>query len=243
MNVNSQRAFEYIRKKILSGEYAPGHVLMTEYLSAEIGVSRTPVREALHELRAEGLVTIRPRVGASVKSMDQKEFEELCDLRTAVEGHAAGLAAMRWTEPQLREIRFALEAMRELTHRSVTPDTANPVLNELVREDVRFHIGIITAAQNQLMKQEILRMHLINRVVAGARTPESTADVIAARDSVQASHEAIFDALTRRDASAAERAMKQHINEIVEKVLRRMSRRSVDALGRELTPEELVYGA
>ena len=242
MNVNSERAYEFIRRRILSGEYAPGHLLMTEYLSDEIGVSRTPVREALHDLRAEGLVAIRPRVGASVTKMDPKEFQDLCDLRTAVEGHAAGLAALRWNESQLREIGYALDAMRVLTERIVAAGSEETLLTELVREDVRFHIGIITAAQNELMKREILRIHLVNRVVSRRTSIGTPAEMMANRRAVLASHEEIFRALVNRDAAVAERAMKQHIQEIVDKVLRKIVQAESGTLGRDLTTEELVYG-
>ena len=73
--VNSDVAYDYIRKKILSGEFLPGYSLMTEVLSSDIGVSRTPIREALHRLKADGLVTIRAHLGASVTKMGVEEFK------------------------------------------------------------------------------------------------------------------------------------------------------------------------
>src|SRR2546430_2051573 len=115
--INTDVAYDHIRKRIVSGEYRPGQALVTELLSAEIGVSRTPVRDALRKLEADGLVIIQARLGASVKKMDVKEFREMCDLRLALESHAAGLAASNRTEAELREIHFALEAMRQLTER------------------------------------------------------------------------------------------------------------------------------
>jgi DNA-binding GntR family transcriptional regulator len=163
--VNSDVAYDYIRKKILSGEYPPGYALMTEALSIENEVSRTPVREALHKLKAEGLVSISPRLGASVKKMDVKEFREMCELRLALEGHAAGLAALNHSQADLREIRYALDAMRELTARILAAKDEAPFINELLREDVRFHIAIMTAASNNLMKSEILRLNMINRIM------------------------------------------------------------------------------
>ena len=115
--VNSDRAYDFIRKRILNGDYGPGSALMTEQLSAEIGVSRTPVRDALRQLESDGLVSIRPRLGASVKLMDRREFREMCELRLALEGHAAYLAAINRSGNELREIQQALEAMRTLTGR------------------------------------------------------------------------------------------------------------------------------
>src|SRR5438874_2156632 len=104
--MNTDIAYDHIRKRIVSGEYRPGQSLVAEMLSAETGVSRTPVRDALRKLEADGLVVIQARLGASVKKMDFKEFRELCDLRLAVESHAAGLAAINRTDRELLEIQF-----------------------------------------------------------------------------------------------------------------------------------------
>ena len=68
-SVNTDVAYDYIRKKILSGEYPPGHALMTEALATEIGVSRTPIRDAFRKLETDGLVTIRAHLGASVTAV------------------------------------------------------------------------------------------------------------------------------------------------------------------------------
>jgi DNA-binding GntR family transcriptional regulator len=245
--VNSDTAYEYIRKRILSGEYPPGHSLMTEQLSGDIGVSRTPVREALCKLEADGLVSIRARLGASVKKMDIKEMQEMCDLRLALEGHAAALCALNHSEIDLRDIRYALEAMRELTAKIIASDKEEPMLTDLVREDVRFHIAIMTAAKNSLIKKEILRLHLLNRVGTGPSIMSaveaakmSKADSDANRRAVLASHEQIFDAIARHDPAGAKAAMERHIQDIIDKNLRRFRAQSGQA-AQELTPEDLVY--
>lgn len=109
-NYNSDIAYEYIRKRIIGEECAPRLPLMTEALATAIGISRTPVREALRKLEADGLVSIRPRLGACVKRMDMKEFYEICEVRIALEGHAAGLASKNRTDAELEEIQYALNA-------------------------------------------------------------------------------------------------------------------------------------
>src|SRR5690349_7343270 len=169
-NVNSDIAYDYLRKRILSGEYPPGQALMTNVLAPEIGVSRTPIRDALRQLEADGLVTIQPRLGASVKKMDLKTFRESCELRLALETHAAGLAARNRTGIDLHEIALALEEMRRITNQLVSGGSVGNLIPGLVREDVRFHLAIISAAKNDLMKKEILRLHLVNRVVSGPAT-------------------------------------------------------------------------
>jgi GntR family transcriptional repressor for pyruvate dehydrogenase complex len=171
----------------------------------------------------------------------------MCGLRLALESFAAGLAATNRTEEDLREISYAVEAMRKLTEKIIatSKDKEEIVLDELRREDVRFHIAIMTAAKNDLMKSEILRLHLINRVVANP-VPESAVPVEkkrvdARRRAVVASHEQIFNAIVKGDAPAARDAMVEHIQDIVDHALRMLSAPGTVREGRELTEDELSY--
>lgn len=246
-SVNTDVAYEYVRKRILSGEYPPGHPLLTEVLASEIKVSRTPVRDALRKLETDGLVTIRAHLGASVKKMELKEFREMCDLRLALESHAAGLAAVNHTEADLSEIRYALEAMRRLTEQIIAASHEQPLLAELVREDVRFHIAIMTAANNELMKKEILRLHLVNRVVSGSSAGEKLivkkADSDARRLVVLAKHSDIYTAIAASDPEKAKREMEFHLQELIDHNLLLMTRAASGVLARDLTPEELAYNS
>lgn len=246
-SVNTDVAYEFVRKKILSGEYLPGRPLMTEELASEIGVSRTPVRDAFRKLEMDGLVTIRAHIGASVKKMDIKEFREMCDMRLALESHAASLAAVNRSEVDLQEIRFAFAGMQRLTEQLAETREEQPFLNELVREDVRFHIAIMTAAKNDLMKKEILRLHLINRIVAGPAPtptlPEGSAERDERRRATLATHERILQAIARSDAEAARSEMTFHLKEMIDFTLQTMSRQESGILARELTPEELAYNS
>jgi DNA-binding GntR family transcriptional regulator len=247
-DVNSNIAYEYVRKRILNGEYAPGRPLMTKDLAADVGISRTPVRDALRQLETDGLVIIRPRLGASVKMMDLKEYRDLCGLRLALESYAAGFAAQNRSEAELREIRFALESMRKLTGQIIEADNEEALLRELMREDVRFHIAVMTAAKNELIKKEILRLHIVNRVVSGPAPGEAGVHISKAernerRQKVMESHDEIFQAVEQGDSAAAKHAMERHIQDIIDNNLALMSR-SENRLGsRELTEEELSYTA
>ena len=245
-SVNTDVAYDFMRKRILSGEYPPGHPLLTEALAAVIGVSRTPIRDAIRKLEADGLVTVEPRLGACVKQMEIKEFRDLCDMRLALESHAAGMAAVNRTESDLQEIRFALETMRTLTARIIAAPREEPLLVELSLEDVRFHIAILTATKNDLMKKEILRFHLINRVVvappAAQHVVEKT-ETDARRLEVMAMHDRIHDAIARSEPDTAKSLMEFHIKEMIEHMLRMMTRAETGVIARELTPEELVYSA
>lgn len=246
--VNSDLAYDFIREKILSGKYPPGQALMTEVLSSEIGVSRTPIREALHKLKADGLVNIRPHLGASVKKMGIKEFREICDLRLALEGHATGLAATNHNQTDLRRIKFALEAMRGLTLKIIASDSEDSLIEDLVKEDVQFHIAIMTAAKNDLIKSEILRLHLVKRVVFGPikrsvkpNQLRQKAESDANRRKVLAEHDEIYAAIAKHDAASAKIAMEHHIQDIIDKSLFTMALSSENGLTRGLTDEELIY--
>lgn len=245
-NVNSDIAYDHIRKRILNGEYAPGFPLMTNVLAEEIGVSRTPVRDALRQLETDGLVSIQPRIGASVKAMNLREFREMCGMRLALESHAAGLAAQNRTDADLEEIGYALERMRRLTDEIVAASDEQELLNQLVREDVRFHVAIMTAAKNELMKKEILRLHLINRIVSGQPAAPIASDRKQRderRQAVLVSHQDIFDAIQKKDVGVAKSSMEQHLQEMIDHHVRLMARASGNLPAKELSEEELAYSA
>lgn len=246
-SVNSDIAYTYIRKHILSGHFAPGYPLMTKELSAEIGVSRTPVRDALRQLEADGLVNIRARLGASVKSMDFREFREVCGLRLALETYAAGLAAENRTQDELREMKQALEAMRVWTARAAeSPVKDQAAIKELRSEDVRFHIAIISAAKSELLKKEVLRLHIVSRVVAGPlpgankQVPEKALEDAHRRD-VQLCHDEIYRSIEQGNAPAAKAAMERHIQDIIDTNMRMMAQAEHLSVTRRLSEEELSY--
>ncbi len=245
-NVNSDIAYAYIRKRILSGAFAPGQPLMTKDLSTEIGVSRTPVRDALRQLEADGLVIIRAHLGASVKRMEFKEYREMCGLRFALESYAAGLAAENRSPEELAELRHALDEMGRLTEELAKQKVEDrDMLEALRREDVRFHIDVITAAKNDLLKKEVLRLHIVSRVVSGLKigneNEEDAAQRGARRRQIQSEHEEIYAAIERGDVASAKGAMERHIQEIINANIRTMVRAEQVSLSRELSEEELNY--
>jgi DNA-binding GntR family transcriptional regulator len=237
-------AYQFIRNKILSGEYPPGHRLMTKTLAVEINVSRTPVLAVLHRLQAEGLVTIRDRLGAIVKTMTFEEFLEMCELRLALESHAAGLAARNHTAADLQQIKFALDGMRKSTEQILAAKSEDAFLPELVRQDVHFHIAVMTAAKNNLLKEEILRLHLINRVAMQPNSaPLRFADKPASdenRRKVLVMHEKIYEAIARSDIRAAKLAMEEHVQDIIDKN-NPAFQANAEAVQRRLTETELAY--
>ena len=247
-SVNSDIAYDHVRQRILSGAYGPGRALMTEALADEIGVSRTPVRDALRKLEADGLVEIQPRLGARVKTFDQQEFREMCELRLALEAQAAGLAAKKREAEDLIEIEAALVSLRELTAELQNSRARAPKLNKIAKEDVRFHLAIMAASKNALMQREILRLHLIHRVAQtpvgkNFQTPGSKQEQVANNDRVLAEHEAIYAAIADGDARKAKWAMEIHIENLLEISLRKLAQQERERVAQSLTADELVYSA
>lgn len=246
IKVNSDIAYTFIRKKILDGVYRTGQPLMAKELAQEIGVSRTPVRDALRRLEVDGLVTVRTRLGASVKTMSIDEYREMCGMRLALESYAAGQAAETRTPEELREMKYALESMRELTENLTRLKVDDQeVLEQLRRADVRFHIGIISAAKSELLKKEVLRLHLVSRVVSGpapeARLPTEKPERDRHRKEVQSMHDDIYNAIEAGDPMAAKIATERHIQDIINANIRAMVGQAPVPVARELSEEELSY--
>jgi len=217
---------DYIQQRILSGQYPMGHALNTKTLAAEIGISRTPIREALRRLEARGLVEIVPHLGAHVRSLQMSEFVEMCAMRQALEGYLAGAAAQLRTDTDLLQIGSALEGMRRRNREMVDFPEREAALNQSAgREDIRFHVAIMAAARNRFITREVLRLHLISRVAIGNAqvVPPPEADPVAARKArndrrafVVEAHAAIFQAIRDRESALARELMEKHIQEIID---------------------------
>lgn len=246
MDVNSDNAYNFIRKRILSGEYRPGQALMPKALSTEIGLSPTPVRDALRQLESDGLVTILPRLGAKVNTMSVKGFRELCELRLVLETHMAGLAALRRNDADLQDLAQAVDEMQMITENTITAEGEEQLalVSRLAHADIQFHIAVMTAAKNDLIKKEILRLHLINRVVSsenpGMRLPggqdERPAWNAHLRD-VVAEHKEILDAIRRQDEAAARSAMHRSLQYVLDRTIREMARAERESLARDLVEQ------
>jgi DNA-binding GntR family transcriptional regulator len=224
---NTSKAYKYIRNGILSGVFPPGTPLGTKPLSQKMKMSRTPIREALRQLETNGLVVIRPRQGATVKFMDLGEFKDLCSLRQGLEIHAAGLSSLHRTDSDLAELRATLQTMSELFEGFDQREDLEDFDNEMAKNDIRFHIGIMTAAKNELLKSEILRLHLINRVVLGLGPlyAPPPVDMMQRRKSTATTlteHTGIFNAIEARNVGAAKSLMEAHIQDTIDRSLTHM---------------------
>lgn len=137
--------FETLREAIISGVLIPGERLMEIQLAEEMGVSRTPVREAIRKLELEGFVVMIPRKGAYVSGISMKDIADVFELRAALEGLAAGLAAERVTEEELEQLERILVKLGECVQ--------NNDLEQLVELDTEFHDTLFKASRNERLVQ------------------------------------------------------------------------------------------
>jgi DNA-binding GntR family transcriptional regulator len=147
---------ERLRALILTGEYGPEERLIEEQLAERLGVSRTPVRQALTMLEAEGLVEIAPHRGATVCSFSFEDVWDIYDLRAVLEGHAARRAAGRIEGPELERLRELADGMEGLAGRF---EDHEEEIRALVALNQEFHGTIVEASRNRRLQR------LINRTV------------------------------------------------------------------------------
>jgi DNA-binding GntR family transcriptional regulator len=196
----SVAATELIREAIIDGRLEPGRRLKEEELARELGISRTPIREALLMLQAEGLVDAVPNRGALVRVHTPEDLDDLYQLRALLEGYAARRAATRISDAQVEVLRESCERFDRL-------DPATD-LREVVRENMLFHSAIFEAAGSSRLESMVRRVVELPLVYKSYiwYSPDQQ------RISVHY-HRQIANALAARDAERAELIMKEHIFE------------------------------
>jgi DNA-binding GntR family transcriptional regulator len=142
-------AYQAMRQRILDNLYPPGHRALEQELAQELGISRTPLREAMIRLRNEGLVEIIPRHGIRVLPLSATDMKEIYETLTALESMAAELAARR--QPSAAEVKPLEDASRDMTRALRAND-----LEAWARADERFHSSLLDICGNRLLKQTVL---------------------------------------------------------------------------------------
>jgi DNA-binding GntR family transcriptional regulator len=196
----SVAATELIREAILDGRLAPGERLKEEELARELGISRTPVREALLLLQAEGLVDAAPNRGATVRAHGPEDLDDLYQLRALLEGYAARRAASRISAEAIEQLRASCERFEEL--RSDTE------LRELVRENLFFHgtiLEVAGSARLESMVRKVIELPLVYKSYVWYSPDQKQISVHY--------HRQITTALAAGDAERAELVMKEHVFE------------------------------
>jgi len=217
---HSERAYRHIRRMLLDGDVAPGARLSYGSIGREIGISATPVREAVGQLASEGLVELVPQLGAVVRRLTRQEAIELYETREALESYAAGKAALRISESQLLELAANLKASRELAEavRDAKRETADgETADRFHALDLGFHMTVIEASGNRRMVKTVGDSHILTRIFDANRHGFE----VEILDTTLADHEAIYQALQKRSSTKSSEAMAQHIINSLKQTLAR----------------------
>jgi DNA-binding GntR family transcriptional regulator len=202
--VGTTHAYEQLRAAIVENRYRPGQRLIEQRIAAELGLSRTPVREALRILQAEGLVVSERNRGAIVRPLSPTEVVDLYGLRIRLESYAAELAAERITEQELGELVEAADELGAERH-GVDVSTIEGVrrLNEANR---RLHDRILAAARHDRLATMLARTVDIPLVFQAFRS-FGPAEI----ERSDVFHHLIVEAIGRRDGARAAGLMAEHI--------------------------------
>ncbi len=192
------KVFELLEKKILSGAYKQGDCLSEPKLAKELGVSRTPIREALRQLEHEGLVAYTPNRGVVVRGFSKEDIGDIYQIRLMIEGMTARRAAENITAIQLEDLKETIE-LEEFY-------TSKEDVKQLARLDSRFHEIIYIASGSHFLNKTLKTFH--NYV------EKSRSISLSNRERAQKSyfeHRDIYKAIRSKDREMAEILMEQHI--------------------------------
>ncbi len=199
-NLSSLRGkvFIHLQNDILNGKYQPGDSLIETRLSEELGVSRTPIREAIRQLELEGLVRSIPNKGAIVTGISAQDIEDIYTIRMMIEGLAARWATEKITQTELQELKEAFDMEEFYT---VKNDTAH-----LLELDSRFHDIIFRASKSKPLIHTLSTFH---HYVQRARNASLSSPGRAKK--VLEEHRAILQAIIDKEPDRAELLTNQHV--------------------------------
>ncbi|QDL37891.1 GntR family transcriptional regulator [Rhodoferax sediminis] len=190
---------ELLRQRIFSRELEPGSWIDELKLAEQYGISRTPLREALKVLAAEGLVTMKVRRGAYVTEVSERDLADVYHLLGLLEADAAGVVAAQATDAQLRE----LQALHQELEAAAVP--GNEDRQQFFAVNERFHMQLLAVANNRWRDQmvadlrKVMKLNRHNSLLKSGRIEESLRE-----------HRAIMAALAARDSTAAVQRMHEH---------------------------------
>lgn len=202
-----KKVYTYVREQILSGQIAPHERLIETRIAQEIGTSRTPVREALHNLEIEGLIQSIPRVGYQVKAISGEEVEEICQIRFIIEDQAARWAMEKAASKVIKELRKNID----LTLARVSKGE----VRAFVDLDAQFHeiIARHSGSTRLLELAQTLRGHMLRYRVQSIYSKDTVLEAIKG-------HQGILTAIEKGDAKELSQAILIHLEESKRSILR-----------------------
>lgn len=211
-----EEAYDRIRHMLLYGEIAVGSRISSVELSKKLGISRTPIREAIRRLASEGLVKQISGYGAFMQMPSPDELIELYDMREVLESFGAAEAAVKITDAELKELddccvqwRDMVLQLRRLSGRGLI----SRLYNRWITIDERFHEVLLTASRNRLLRKAVSDMRLMSRTLDLRRLDSNSLPLITFYSAAWTyrHHASLVRALKRRDVELARAWMSRQI--------------------------------
>jgi DNA-binding GntR family transcriptional regulator len=201
--------FNTLRKAILTGELKPGERLMEIHLANQLGVSRTPIREAIRKLELEGLVVMMPRRGAEVAQITEKSLRDVLEVRRSLDALCAELACDRISEEELEKLKEACEQFQKAAG---TDNVA-----EIAKADVALHDIIVQATRNRRLIQIVnnLSEQMYRYRFEYIKDEER-------HDNLVEEHRMIYESILHGDKEKAAEASKLHIDNQEQSIIRQI---------------------
>lgn len=205
----ADKVFRQLEEEILNGALKAGEQLTEVRISQRLGVSRTPVREAIHRLEQDGLVRLIPNKGATVVGVSEQDLRDIYDIRMQLEGLASKWAAQRVTEEECRALQDLLELQEFYTSKDD--------FEQLRNLDSRFHEMIYQLSGSRTLRQTLSSLHHLVQ-----RYRKMSFATAGRSQKVLGEHQKIVDAIRSHDPEAAEKATFEHIENSATNMLRNL---------------------
>jgi DNA-binding GntR family transcriptional regulator len=206
-NFLQSQAYDYIKEKILSGEFKPDTLYSETKLASEIGISRTPMREALQCLSQDGYISIVPSKGFQIRQLTDKDMLESIQVRCAIEGYCTMVIATQLHTQKgqdlLKGLAKALENMRSAAKLAATSHDA---LEQFIDSDHQFHLIVVEFMNNEEFNQMFQKLLYLIRL-----TSANALSKIGRIEGTLNEHEAYYNALKNGDGHEAYEIMIRHL--------------------------------
>lgn len=199
-------AYKHLRQAILSGVLLPGKRISEPALAEQLGLSRTPIREALQYLAKEGLVDIIPHKGARVRRLSLQEIKEVYQVRAVLEAEGARLAALYATPQQLMHIESLLETLHQIDPQDFSGQR---------QADMAFHAAFVAAGHNKTLEQ------LFNDLQASLSLLRNYTSNLSQSPDTRQQHQNILEAIRHQWPDQAANAAKTHVLFFLDLILER----------------------
>lgn len=213
MHTLNEFAYQQIRERLLVGDLGPAGSRVSDLrLAAEIGISRTPIREALNQLVSEGLLDRRPRSGVFVRIPDNDEIEELFDLREVIEGYAVSRASSRITPAQLEKLRGLSTEMQNIIvefSASGLPTLDAEFAIKWFTADSAFHLMLLQISGNRKALKVANELRIMTQILGHRRMDHDLPDL----QRIYNEHNQIIEQVAEGNGRQAQRHLMHHIRE------------------------------